>query len=161
MFSKLEVHASEVVWMFEPITFYMGELRGKLILAWHAMWMTNELLLEIHNFLSKCRWRPSPSKLEEPHEVILEHFPFLWSKRYVHWLFFKSISQVVHTRHLVLIDNNPTQTGHHMWKMFPPNFASYIWATHGGTSENNQCQPNKESYVLGVSGFYTYFWPTW
>ena len=33
MFGKLEVHASEVVWRFEPITFYMGELRGKLILA--------------------------------------------------------------------------------------------------------------------------------
>ncbi len=36
MFGKLEVHASEVVWRFEPITFYMGELRGKLILAPHA-----------------------------------------------------------------------------------------------------------------------------
>ena len=34
MFGKLEVHASEVMWRFEPITFYMGELRGKLILAW-------------------------------------------------------------------------------------------------------------------------------
>ena len=32
MFSKLEVHALEVVWRFESITFYMGELRGKLIL---------------------------------------------------------------------------------------------------------------------------------
>ena len=37
MFGKLEVHASEVVWRFEPIAFYMGELRGKLILAWHAV----------------------------------------------------------------------------------------------------------------------------
>ena len=36
MFGKLEVHASEVVWRFEPVTFYMGELRGKLILAPHA-----------------------------------------------------------------------------------------------------------------------------
>ena len=34
--NKLEVHASEVVWRFEPITFYMGELRGKLILPPHA-----------------------------------------------------------------------------------------------------------------------------
>jgi hypothetical protein len=30
MFAKLEVHA-EVVWRFEPITFYIGELRVKLI----------------------------------------------------------------------------------------------------------------------------------
>ena len=35
MFGKLEVHASEAVWRFEPITFYMWEWRGKLILA-HA-----------------------------------------------------------------------------------------------------------------------------
>ena len=27
MFGKLEVHASEVVWRFEPITFHIGELR--------------------------------------------------------------------------------------------------------------------------------------
>ena len=32
MFGKLEVHASEVVWRFEPITFYIRELRVKLIL---------------------------------------------------------------------------------------------------------------------------------
>ena len=36
MFGKLEVHASEVVWRFEPITFYIGELRVKLILATHV-----------------------------------------------------------------------------------------------------------------------------
>ena len=36
MFGKLEVHASEVVWRFEPITFHIGELRVKLILAPHA-----------------------------------------------------------------------------------------------------------------------------
>ena len=36
MLGKLEVHASEVVWRFEPITFYIGELRVKLILAPHA-----------------------------------------------------------------------------------------------------------------------------
>jgi hypothetical protein len=33
MFGKLEVHASEVMWRFEPITFHIGELRVKLILA--------------------------------------------------------------------------------------------------------------------------------
>ena len=33
MFGKLEMHASEVVWRFEPITFYIGSLRVKLILA--------------------------------------------------------------------------------------------------------------------------------
>ena len=33
MFGKLEVHASEVVWRFQPITFYIRELRVKLILA--------------------------------------------------------------------------------------------------------------------------------
>ena len=32
-FGKLEVHMLEVVWRFEPITFYIGELRVKLILA--------------------------------------------------------------------------------------------------------------------------------
>ena len=36
MFGKLEVHASEVMWRFEPITFHIGELRVKLILATHA-----------------------------------------------------------------------------------------------------------------------------
>ena len=36
MFGKLEVHTSEVVWRFEAITFYIGELRVKLILAPHA-----------------------------------------------------------------------------------------------------------------------------
>ena len=35
MFGKLEVHASEVVWRFEPITFHIGELRVELILATH------------------------------------------------------------------------------------------------------------------------------
>ena len=43
MFGKLEVHASEVVWRFEPITFYMRELRGKLILAPHAKLKSNIL----------------------------------------------------------------------------------------------------------------------
>ena len=33
MFGKLEVHVLEVVWRFEPITFYIGSLRVKLILA--------------------------------------------------------------------------------------------------------------------------------
>jgi hypothetical protein len=33
MFGKLEVHASEVVWRFEPITFHIRGLRVKLILA--------------------------------------------------------------------------------------------------------------------------------
>ena len=33
MFGKLEVHVLEVVRRFEPITFYVGELRFKLILA--------------------------------------------------------------------------------------------------------------------------------
>src|SRR5450631_3155584 len=37
MFGKLEVHASEAVWRFEPITFYIKELRVKLILAVHAV----------------------------------------------------------------------------------------------------------------------------
>ena len=37
MFGKLEVHASEVVWRFEPITFYIGELSFKLILTTHAV----------------------------------------------------------------------------------------------------------------------------
>ena len=37
MFGKLEVHASEVVWTFEPIKFYIGSLRVKLILALHAL----------------------------------------------------------------------------------------------------------------------------
>ena len=37
MFGKLEVHASEVVWRFKPITFYIGELRVKLILARHEI----------------------------------------------------------------------------------------------------------------------------
>jgi hypothetical protein len=36
MFGKLEVHASEVVWRFEPITFHIRELRVKHILATHA-----------------------------------------------------------------------------------------------------------------------------
>ena len=36
MFGKLEVHASEVVWRFEPVTFHIGEMRVKLILATHA-----------------------------------------------------------------------------------------------------------------------------
>ena len=39
MLGKLEVHASEVVWRFEPITSHIGELRVKLILAPHvAKW---------------------------------------------------------------------------------------------------------------------------
>ena len=37
MFGKLEVHVLEVVWRFEPITFYIRELRVKLILAPHAI----------------------------------------------------------------------------------------------------------------------------
>ena len=37
MFGKLEVHVLEVVWRFEPITFYIGELRVKLVLATHVV----------------------------------------------------------------------------------------------------------------------------
>ena len=37
MFGKLEVHVLEVVWRFEPITFYIVELRVKLILAMHVL----------------------------------------------------------------------------------------------------------------------------
>ena len=37
MFGKLEVHVLEVVWRFEPVTFYIRELRVKLILASHAL----------------------------------------------------------------------------------------------------------------------------
>ena len=37
MFGKLEVHALEVVWRFEPIAFYIGSLRVELILAPHAL----------------------------------------------------------------------------------------------------------------------------
>ena len=37
MFGKLEVHVLEVVWRFEPITFYIHSLRIKLILAPHAL----------------------------------------------------------------------------------------------------------------------------
>jgi hypothetical protein len=44
MFGKLEVHASEVVWRFEPITFHIGELRVKLILALHAFYQTWKVL---------------------------------------------------------------------------------------------------------------------
>jgi hypothetical protein len=40
MFGKLEVHASEVVWRFEPITFYISSSRVKLILAPHALGST-------------------------------------------------------------------------------------------------------------------------
>jgi hypothetical protein len=36
MFGKLDVHVSEVVWRFEPITFHIRELRVKHILATHA-----------------------------------------------------------------------------------------------------------------------------
>ena len=42
MFGKLEVHVLEVVWRFEPITFYIGELRVKLILAPHALLKCNK-----------------------------------------------------------------------------------------------------------------------
>ena len=54
MFGKLEVHASEVVWRFEPITFYIGELRGKLILAPHGYsWLVTwiNLLNSMHNII--------------------------------------------------------------------------------------------------------------
>jgi hypothetical protein len=37
MFGKLEVHASEVVWRFKPITFHSWEMRVKLILVPHAL----------------------------------------------------------------------------------------------------------------------------
>ena len=55
MFGKLEVHASEVVWRFEPITFYIGELRVKLIRAPHVkltyqMWLIlYEIWTEVTN----------------------------------------------------------------------------------------------------------------
>ena len=44
MFGKLEVHASEVVWRFEPITFYIKELRVKLILAPHGFGNSKDAL---------------------------------------------------------------------------------------------------------------------
>ena len=62
MFGKLEVHASEVVWRFEPITFYIGELRVKLVLAMHAVFYFEKppsqfLLEEICICISACRAR--------------------------------------------------------------------------------------------------------
>ena len=37
MFGKLDVHVLEVAWRFEPITFYIRELRVKFILTVHAL----------------------------------------------------------------------------------------------------------------------------
>ena len=54
-FGKLEVHVLEIVWRFEPITFYIRELRVKLILATHA-------------------FRPGPSALYSGWVRTLAHF---------------------------------------------------------------------------------------
>ena len=56
MFGKLEVHVSEVVWRFEPITFYIGDLRVKLILATHALCLfcLLDAIVDLHANHEKC-----------------------------------------------------------------------------------------------------------
>ena len=57
IFGKLEVHVSEVVWRFEPITFHIGELKVKLILAMSVKKICIICVKKIQ--LSKTWWNPS------------------------------------------------------------------------------------------------------
>ena len=61
-----------VSWPFQSF----HKVRKLATLPNYVMWMTTELLPKIWVFVSKCRWSPTPSKLEGPHEVILGDIPF-------------------------------------------------------------------------------------
>ena len=127
------------------------------------MWMTNELLLKKLGvfFFSKVRWSPSPSKVEGPHEVILWDFPFLMEQAtcaLISFLFqIHPVKLYMHNHHLILRGKNPTQVGHHMWKILASKFWSYIWATLATASKNKQCQLNKKSTCLEFVVFICYF----
>ena len=129
------------------------------IVCWWQMSYSHKFWL----FLSKFRWSLSPSKLEGPHEVILGDFLFLhWASNMCTNSFSKSIwLSYAQPSPCPKGTKNPTQIGHHMWKILASKFGSYIWATLGTTSQNKECQSNIKFYMLGIWGFYMLFWPTW
>ena len=63
MFGELEVRALEVVWRFEPITFYIGSLRVKLILA--PIYKCTSSLPNMEGFVSKNNQLPTKLMLNQ------------------------------------------------------------------------------------------------
>ena len=78
-------------------------------------------------------------------KVSLEDFPCFHVGRYMQTtFFFKFISSRCAKLSHCPKGENPTQIRHCMWKILAPKFGDYIWATHGITSQNKQCQLNKK-----------------
>jgi hypothetical protein len=119
------------------------------------MWMTSELLPEFWDFWSKFRWSPSSSKLEGPHEVILGDIPFFMEQATCALIFSKSIQSSCAQLSPCLKGKNPTQIGHHMWKILAPKFGQHTKPP----PKNKKCQPNRKSHMLGVWEFICYFGP--
>ena len=87
---------------------------------------------------------------------ILGDFPFSMENE-TRALFFSlpnPTDQVVHRHHLVLRKTNPPKLDIICERYRPlklvHNFGSYIWATHGTSSQNKQCQTNNKLYKRGV-----------
>ena len=129
------------------------------------MWMTNELLPKIWVFGANLdevhhpqSWRGHMRSFSE-----ISHFS-TEQATCAHMIFLPNpSSQVEHKRHLVLRTKKktPPKLGiicERYWLLnLPPTFGQHM----GTTSQNKQCQPNKNFYMLGIWGFYMLFLPTW
>jgi len=104
-----------VPWPFQSFWFFLKVGNFVIICYVDDKWATTK---KMGYFFSKMRWRPSPSKLEGPHNVTLKDFPSFMEKATSVLVFFPNSScQVVHNRHLVLRKQTPPKLGIiHMWK---------------------------------------------
>jgi hypothetical protein len=101
------------------------------------------------------RWSPSPSRLEGSHKVVWGDFTFFMeqAKQHVHWVFSNPSSQVVHNRHL-LLRGGATKLSILCERYWLLNLATYMWATHGFTSQNKQCQSKKILHAWSMRFWY-------
>jgi hypothetical protein len=113
------------------------------------------LLPKFGGFLSKFRWSPSPSKLEEQHEVILGDFPLSWGKIHVHSFFSNSIQSSCAQPPACHMG----EITHPNWAPYMKDIGSYIWATHGIASHNKQCKPHKKILRAWSMTFHIFFDP--
>ena len=100
-------------------------------------------------------------KVGGPHDVIFGRFPlFHGASKMCANCFPNPSGQVVNNHYLILRGKfyTPPKLGIVCDKILTPKFGSYIWATHGTTSQNKQCQSkNNIPTCLEYEVFICYF----
>ena len=89
--------------------------------------------------------------------------PFSWMEQATcaPSFFLNPSNQVVHKHHVVLRRKPHPYWASYYVKISAPKFGSHIWATHGQTSDNKHCQPNKKSCMLWSMRISYVIWSTW